>query len=417
MFALIDCNNFYASCERLFRPDLKDKPIVVLSSNDGCVIARSNEARALGIAMSEPFFKIRGLVQQHKVQVFSSNFRLYGDLSQRVMSVIESAWPDMESYSIDEAFLDLRSMPAHQHDAFCLALQKTILKTTGIPTSIGIGPSKTLAKLGNYLCKRVLKIPVFNISQQRHWLDKIPVGEVWGVGRRWQKTLMEQGIRTAQDLASCDARTLKKRFNVVLMRTAMELQGVACAGLEEVAARQSILSSRSFGQMQTHFSFLAEALSSHCARVCEKAREQGLLAQRVCVFVRSNPFRPDLAQYANSMEYRLVTASNDTRVITRAAKLCLKRLFRDGVSYKKVGVMLEDLVDQSQQQLDLFDQPDAQTTQKAGQLMNVCDAINRRYGRQAIKLAAEGNSRPWQSRSGMRSPCYTTCWADLPLVR
>lgn len=417
MFALVDCNNFYASCERLFRPDLRNQPIVVLSNNDGCVIARSNEAKALGIGMGEPFFKIKGLSQQHKVHVFSSNYTLYGDMSQRVMDIIDASWPQIEVYSIDEAFLDLRSMPHHLHDAFCLALQKTILKSTGIPTSIGIGPTKTLAKLANHIGKKELKVPVFNISQQRYWLEKIKVGDVWGVGRRWQKKLMEKGIHSAQDLAASNAPIIKKQFNVILMRTVMELQGISCGSFEEDRPKQSIMSSKSFGEMQTNFSFLAQAISSHCARACEKARKQNLLAQRVYVFVRSNPFREDLLQYANSMECRLVNASDDTRVITRVAKLCLKRLFKAGVHYKKVGVMLVDLVNKSQQQLDLFHQPEPEELLKKDQLMTVFDAINRRYGSHTIKLAAEGYSKPWAMRAQMRSPCYTTRWSDLPIVR
>lgn len=417
VFALIDCNNFYASCERLFRPDLRDKPIVVLSNNDGCVIARSNEAKALGIAMGEPYFKIKGLSQQHKVAVFSSNYTLYGDISQRVMSLIEGSWPEVEIYSIDEAFLDLRNMPQHLHDDFCTDLQKYILKATGIPTSIGIGQTKTLAKLANYLCKKILKIPVFNICQQGHWLKHIAVGEVWGVGRRWQKKLVANGIHTAADLAAAHAPLLKKQFNVVLLRTAMELRGILCGGLENEQAKQSIMSSKSFGEMQTELTSLAQAVSSHCARACEKARSQQLLAQRLYVFVRSNPFRADLQYYANSMECRLVNPTDDTRVITGVAKRCLQRLFKHGIHYKKVGVMLVDLIPKGQLQMDLFHQPDEQQLTKKDQLMAVFDAINSRYGSHTIKLAAEGYSKTWDMRAQMRSPCYTTRWSELPVVR
>lgn len=416
MFALIDCNNFYASCERLFRPDLKDKPIVVLSNNDGCVIARSNEAKALGIAMGEPFFKIKALSKQHGVQVFSSNYTLYGDLSQRVMSVIEASWPEVELYSIDEAFLDLTSMPELMHDAFCTQLQKTILRFTGIPTSIGIGPTKTLAKIANHLCKRELKIPVFNVTAQRHWLAKISVGDVWGIGRQWQKKLMEKGIYTAQDLAQLNAHMIKKQYNVVLMRTVMELQGVPCGGLEEVSLKQSIMSSKSFGDMQTGFSSLAQAISSHCARACEKARSQHLLAQRIYVFIRSNPFRQDIEQYSKSIECRLVNPTDDTRVITKVAKLCLKKLYKPGIQYKKVGVMLDGLISKSTLQLDLFHQPSDETLIKKDTLMSLFDTINTRFGSHTIKLAAEGYSKPWAMRSQMRSPCYTTQWSELPVV-
>lgn len=416
VFALIDCNNFYASCERLFRPDLRNKPIVVLSNNDGCVIARSNEAKALGIAMGEPFFKIKGLVQQHQVHAFSSNYTLYGDLSQRVMAVIEAAWPEVEIYSIDEAFLDLKAMPAAQRELFCIELQKTLLKHTGIPTSIGIGPTKTLAKIANHLCKKELKIPVFQVNAQSSWLDKVAVGEVWGVGRQWQKKLMHQGIYTAMDLALMNPHDIRKRFNVMLMRTVLELQGVPCSGLEEAVPKQNIMSSKSFGEMQIGFSSLAQAISSHCARACEKARQQNLVAYKLSVFVRGNPFRDDLPYYANGMECQLVEPSDDTREITRVAKLCLQKIFKPGIHYKKVGVMLVDLRDKNTLQMDLFHSVSSEERVKTSGLMSVVDKINHRYGSQSIKLAAEGYSKPWAMRQERRSPCYTTRWSDLPLV-
>lgn len=212
MFALIDCNNFYASCERLFRPDLHNMPIVVLSNNDGCCIARSNEAKSLGIAMGEPYFKIKGLCQQYGVKVFSSNYTLYGNLSHRVMCTIEEAWPHIEIYSIDEAFLDLSSLPVHLHDTFCQVLQKKILKHTGIPTSVGIGATKTLAKIANHMCKKVLKIPVFNMTHRESLLRHIAVGELWGIGRQWCKKLNAQGVQTAYDLATANIHALKKCF-------------------------------------------------------------------------------------------------------------------------------------------------------------------------------------------------------------
>lgn len=416
MFALIDCNNFYASCERLFRPDLRDKPIVVLSNNDGCVIARSNEAKALGIKMGEPFFQIKALCKQHKVHVFSSNYTLYGDLSQRVMSTIEEAWNEVEIYSIDEAFLDLSTMPSSLHVSFCEDLQKMILKVTGIPTSIGVGPTKTLAKIANHLCKKELKIPVFNVAGNSHWLGRVGVGDVWGVGRQWQKKLMDKGIYTALDLSQLNPHVIKKQYNVVLMRTVMELQGIPCGGLEETEPNKSIISSKSFGEMQTQFSALTQAISSHCARACEKARKQNLLASRIYVNIRSNPFRQDLEQYSKSIAFRLVNPTADTRIITKVAKLCLKKLYKPGIQYKKVGVMLEDLIDKTTLQLDLFHQPATEELNKRIQLMSVFDTINNRFGSHTIRLASEGYSKPWAMRSQMKSPCYTTRWSELPLV-
>jgi DNA polymerase V len=417
VFALIDCNNFYASCERLFRPDLRQKPIVVLSNNDGCVIARSNEAKDLGIKMGEPYFQIKALSKQHDISIFSSNYTLYGDLSHRVMSVIESAWPEVEVYSIDEAFLDLSTMASHERESFCLSLQQEILKSTGIPTSIGLGTTKTLAKLANHLCKKVLKTPVFDITHQRHWLKQIAVGDVWGVGGQWQKKLIAQGIESAKDLAQLNAHLIKKQYNVVLMRTVMELQGVSCIGLQDIKPKQSIMSSKSFGQMQTQLTALEQAISSHCARACEKARSHQMVAQRLYVSVRSNPFRGDLEYYAKNMECRLVNPTDDTRVITAVAKLCLKKLFKPGIQYKKVGVMLVDLISKSNTQLDLFHQHSDEDLVKTDQLMSVFDTINTRFGRHTIKLAAEGYSTPWAMRANMRSPCYTTRWDELPIVR
>ncbi len=417
MYALIDCNNFYASCERLFRPDLRDKPIVVLSNNDGCVIARSNESKALGIAMGEPFFKIKALCKQHQVHAFSSNYTLYGDLSHRVMTTIEEAWPHCEVYSIDEAFLDLSTMPVNQHDAFCVALQKKILKETGIPTSVGIGQTKTLAKIANHCCKKIFKTPVFNVSAQQEFiLKQIAVGDVWGIGRQWSKKLINRGIHTAFDLASTNAHLLKKQFNVVMMRTAMELQGISCGGLEEAQPKQSIMSSKSFGEMQTQYSSVAQSLSSHCARAVEKLRQQQLVAQRMYVFVHTNRFREDLAQHFQSIEVNFINPTDDLRIITKFAKKCLRRIFKPGYYYKKAGVCLEDLIPKDPSQLDMFHQPSDEALEKTEQLMSLFDKINHKFGRSTIRLAAEGYSKPWAMRSELKSPAYTTRWSDLPVV-
>jgi DNA polymerase V len=415
MFALIDCNNFYASCERLFRPDLRNQPIVVLSNNDGCVIARSNEAKALGIAMGEPFFKIKALCKQHKIHAFSSNYTLYGDLSQRVMSTIEQEWPHLEIYSIDEAFLDLSGLPNSLLDSFCVALQKKVLKETGIPTSIGIGPTKTLAKIANHLCKKVLKTPVFNVTDQREiFLPQIAVGDVWGIGRQWSKKLMKQSIHTAYDLAQMNAHVLKKQFSVVMMRTAMELQGIPCAGLEETQAKQNIISSKSFGQMQTTYTAVSQSVSSHCARAVEKLRQQNLVAQRISVFVHTNRFREDLAQYCQAIELKFINPTDDVRLITQCAKRCLRRIFKSGYHYKKAGICLEDLIPKDPRQLDMFHQRSDEELAKTEQLMSVFDAINKKYGRSTVRLAAEGYSKPWDMRRELKSPAYTTRWSDLP---
>ncbi len=417
MYALIDCNNFYASCERLFRPDLQTKPIVVLSNNDGCVIARSNEAKALQIKMGEPYFKIKALCLKNNVHVFSSNYALYGDISHRVMSIIDSSWPNIEVYSIDEAFLDLSTLPAHMHHDFCNSLRAYILKSTGIPTSIGMGQTKTLAKIANHICKKELNIPVFDITTHRSWLQKIDVGDVWGVGRQWTKRLKTLGISNAADLASLNLNVARVQFNVVLMRTVMELQGVSCNGVQDCSPSKSIVCSRSFGQMQTELSPVAQALSSHVKRAYEKLRQQHLLVNRITVFVFGNPFRPDLPQYNNKIQFNLICPTDDLRLMTQVAKRCLAKIFKPGFYYKKVGICCEELTSHNQIQMSLFDEPTELHCHKKDDLMNVFDRINQKFGRHAISLAAEGSSKPWAMRSDMKSPHYTTQWSDLPLIR
>jgi DNA polymerase V len=417
MFALVDCNNFYASCERLFRPGLINKPVLVLSNNDGCVIARSNEAKALGIKMGVPYFQVKALCKQYDVHVFSSNYSFYGDMSRRVMSVIEEHWPEVEIYSIDEAFLDLSSLPASELDTFCISLQKIIYRYTGMPVSIGIGATKTRAKLANHIAKKELKIPVFNIEQQDFWLSKIAVGEVWGIGRKWDRKLIQQGIYTAADLAAVDLLGRKSQFNnVILRRTVMELRGIPCAGLEEPEPRKSIISSRSFGRMQTEYLFVSQAISSHCSRAWEKLRDQGLVANHLSIMIQTNRFRQDLPQYQQSIGFKLVSPTDDLRYLTRCAKFCLRKIFRSGFHYQKVGVYLGDLVEKKYLQLDLFNQCSDEERQQTEQLMSVFDSINKKFGRHTVRLAAEGHVKPWAMRIQMRSPSYTTEWSELPVV-
>ena len=344
MYALIDCNNFYASCERLFRPDLRNQPIVVLSNNDGCVIARSNEAKSIGIAMGEPYFKIKRLCKKHKIHIFSSNYVLYGDLSNRVMSVIEQAWPAMEQYSIDEAFLDLRQMPSYSRDGFCEDLQRLILQVTGIPTSIGIGSTKTLAKLANHICKKELKVAVFNISQKREWLSRIAIEDVWGVGRQWQKKLVQQDIKTAADLAAILPHELKRKFHLPLVHTGMELQGIVAHRLNETEPRQRMVSSRSFGEMQTELAPLIQAISKHARTIYEKLRQQNSCVKQISVFIVTNRFRDDLPQYQNQMMHVFMMPTDDLRSITIAAINCLKKIYKTGMHYKKAGVCVDELI-------------------------------------------------------------------------
>ncbi len=354
MYALIDCNNFFASCERLFRPDLYDKPIVVLSNNDGCAIARSNEAKALGIKMGEPYFKLKDLCQKERVSVFSSNYTLYGDLSNRVMSVIADSWQELEVYSIDEAFIDIKKIPETLRHNFCCDLQKRILKEVGIPTTIGIGKTKTLAKLANHIAKKELKIPVFSINNQEHWFDIVAISEIWGVGRQYGVRLNAQNLKTVRDLANQNPHLIRKNYNVVLMRIVLELQGIDCLGLEDDVPKKSMISAKSFGEMQTDLGVIEQALSSYVHRVVEKMRKQYSKAIRIQVFLMSNRFRKDLAQYKNSMEYQFIHPTDDLRTITKAAKSALRKIYRPEICYKKVGFGILEMMDKNQRQQDLF---------------------------------------------------------------
>ncbi|WP_131750118.1 Y-family DNA polymerase, partial [Legionella beliardensis] len=344
MFALIDCNNFYASCERLFRPDLSTKPIVILSNNDGCVIARSNEAKALGIAMGVPYFKVKELCDLHDITLFSSNYTLYGDLSARVMRVIEEAWDNVEIYSIDEAFLDLTTLPKQNIDAFCQTLQQKILKYIGIPTSIGIGATKTLAKAANFVAKKKLNTPVFNITGlETYWLEQTGVGDIWGIGRQWQRRLKGLGIMTAKQLAEQNLSWIKAHFNVILQRIIMELQGISCLTLEAIEPKQSLVASRSFGHPQTHLPSIEEAISHHCATAWAKLRKQELVTYYMSVFLYTNRFDEHLKPYSKSLSFRLVNPTDDLRKLTTFAKQAVKRLYKEGVPYKKGGIMLAEL--------------------------------------------------------------------------
>lgn len=417
MFALIDCNNFYVSCERLFRPDLRHHPVIVLSSNDGCVISRSNEAKSLGIKMGEPYFQVKALCEERNVKVFSSNFPLYGDLSARVMSIIRTHWKSTEVYSIDEAFLNLNLLPPDEHYEFCMQLHQKILKWTGIPTSIGVGATKTLAKASHHIGKKTLNIPIFDIKNKLEWLKQIPVGDVWGIGRQNQQQLETQGIYNAYDLAHVDLKKYQRRWPVMLLRTVMELQGIICMRSVK-KQQQSILSSKSFEHMQTDVQALALALSQHCARACEKLRESHLKAQRLTVFIRTNRHRNDLPSYHNSVTLTLPQPTDDIRILTQEAKRGLKAIFKWGFHYKKVGLVLESLIAKELNlQYDLLESIEDYPVENTEAFMSVIECVNKKFGRRILRLAAEGHAKASLSRSEMRSPCYTTQWRDLPKIR
>ena len=418
LFALMDVDNFYASCERLFRPDLIGLPLVVLSNNDGCVIARSNEVKALGVPMGAPYFKIKSLCQQHAVQVFSSNYVLYGDLSRRVMQVTAQLWPDMEVYSIDEAFLDLSGCAGDAALPLCQSVASAVRQQVGIPVSIGLGPTKTLAKLASHVAKKVIKQPVCDLSEpfyRQRFLAKVRVEDVWGVGRQWSAQLHALGVHTAYDLAQIDERCLMREFTVMLRRTVRELQGKVCFPLAVAEPRKRIVSSRTFGAYQTQLWPISQALSVYCARACEKLRQQQSCVQRVTVFLQTNPFSQHVLPYSQRMTHELPYPTADTSVVIACAKQILRDMFRLGYSYHKVGVVLEKISDVNSQQDDLFNSVVAQKHRVC--MMEVLDAVNQRYGRDVLRFAAQAGDGSWQVRSQFRSPAYTTRWDELPQVR
>jgi DNA polymerase V len=417
MYLIVDCNNFYASCERVFQPGLRERPIVVLSNNDGCIIARSNEAKALGIAMGQPYFEVQTLCKQQNVQVFSSNYALYGDMSNRVMSVLEAHWPTLEIYSIDEAFLEVSTLSSTAIEKLSHSLIKTIEKSTGIPVSIGAGKTKTLAKCANYLAKKHFNSRYFNIESAPHHLKTMKAANVWGVGRRWAERLSKNAVFSAFDLKKMPAELIKKHYNITLAKTVWELQGEPCFLLEAPEPRKSIRSSRSFATPQHSFANIHGALMAYCDLAFAKLRAQQSLTTRISVFLSTDPFRNKHGCLPSQAARTLLSPTDDLRLISRLAKQCLERLFKEGVFYKKVGVCLEDLRDKKNVQLSLWQEEHLSNPEKSQKLMGVYDKINQRYGRNTIKLASNQLTSSNSMRAFYRSPRYTTSWSELVFVR
>ena len=420
LFALVDCNNFYVSCERLFQPSLEGKPVVVLSNNDGCIVARSNEAKTVGVKMGVPLFKIADLVKQHKIITLSSNYALYGDLSERVMSVLSTMSPHQEVYSIDECFLDFSGFPdSIRHGQH---IRQTIKQWLGLPVCVGIAPSKTLAKLCNYIAKRQHRYSgVFDISklsetEQSSLLQDIPVDEVWGIGRKLSERLNNMGIRTVRDLRNANPEEMQERFSVVVKRTVLELRGISCLDLDElVEPRKQIICSRSFGNYVNSLSGLQEAVATFASRAAEKVRRDGSLVNVVQVFIRTNTFSKSQAQYSRQGTLRLLSPTDDTMAITAAAMSILREIFKPDYAYQKAGVVLMDLIPAESQQLQLF--APAEKTSKSKKLMAVLDATNAAMGHKALYLAAEGQNESWKVKADHKTPAYTTSWESLPIAK
>lgn len=420
VFALVDCNNFYASCERVFNPALRGKPLVVLSNNDGCVVARSQEAKALGIKMAQPWFQCQHLVKPHGLIAMSSNYALYADMSRRVMSILAGFTPDQEVYSIDESFLVFKDKPGANHQQLGLKIREKVLNWTGLPVCVGFASSKTLAKLANHWAKTRTEFSgscdyaALPADQRLALIKATPVSEVWGVGRRLTENLGELGIHSVADLLAADPAWLGRRFSVVLERTVEELRGVSCLELEDVAPpKKQIMTSRSFGWPVTELSELREAMTAYTTRAAEKLRAEGQLAGEVHVFIRTSPFKQDSPQYSAALRLRLPEPTDDTLRLVKASRLLLRQLYRPGFEYQKAGILLSELQPATLRQGQLFATTD---TSRRDRLMTVMDRLNREMGRDTLFLAGAGIDRAWRMRQGNRSPRYTTHWAEIPVA-
>lgn len=420
MFALADVNSFYASCETVFRPDLKGRPVVVLSNNDGCVIARSAEAKKLGIKMGDPFFKMRALFEQHKIVTFSSNYALYADMSTRVMTVLEEMSPAVEIYSIDEAFMNLQGVSnCKDLEEFGREVRAKVLQWTGLTVGVGIAPTKTLAKLANYSAKKWTKtggvVDLSLAGRQRKLMALVEVGEVWGVGRRISKKLNDMGIKTALQLADTPTPLIRKHFNIVLERTVRELRGEPCLELEEFApTKQQIVCSRSFGDRVSEYDLMREAICSHAVRAAEKLRGEHQYCRHISAFIKTSPFAVNEVYYGKTAGTKLQIPTQDTRDIVAAATKCLDAIWQDGHSFQKCGVMLGDFYSQGVAQLGLFDE--YQPRSNSEQLMAVLDGINH-SGKGRVWFAGQGVQKSWEMKRQMLSPAYTTRFSELMRVK
>ena len=424
MFALVDVNNFYVSCERVFQPQLENVPMVVLSNNDGCAVARSAEVKALGVKMATPWFKIKELAKEHGILALSSNYTLYGDMSNRATAVLRDFSPDIEVYSVDESFLRVESV-AHLYGgvtAMGQQIRQRAKQWTGLPVCVGCGPTKTLAKIANHLAK---KIPEFDGVCDLHamtrperlqWMSQLEAGEVWGVGRRIARRLNAMGIDTVLDLRNASIKEVRAQFGVVMERTCNELRGISCLDLEDVAPpKQQIMSSRSFGSPVETLAELREAVASYVARAAEKLRCQGSVAAAVHVYIQTNRFKESDPQYREGLVVPLPEPTDDTRALTSAAILGLGLIFKPGFKYKKAGIMLTLISDKSKRQETLFDEPSQR--ERSAKLMLAMDAINAEFGRDTVRTGASGTDKRWAMRSENRSPRFTTRWDELPVAR
>ncbi len=420
IYALVDCNNFYASCERVFQPELENKPVGILSNNDGCIVALSNELKKLNIPRGTPVFKINHLIKKHDIKILSSNYALYGDMSARIMKALSQFTPDLEIYSIDEAFLSLKGFDYLNLTEYCQKIRKTVLQWTGIPTSIGIGPSKTLAKIAARVAKKYKNYSgVFNINKHPktdNILKSVKVGKVWGVGHRYAKMLKKNGIENAYELSQAPDKWVQKRMTIVGLKTVKELRGISCIDLEiDIDPKKEIVSSRSFGSPVTELSDLQEAAASYCVRAVEKLREENQVASQIMVYLTTNRFRQNDSQYANYAISYLPLPSAYTPDFLQAVKRVLNSIFREGYKYKKVGVMISDIMHQSKAPLDFFEPTYLDDRRKT--IMDCFDKINKKWGRNTLTYINTDAEKKWKMKREKLSPGYTTSWNELPIVK
>ena len=414
--ALIDCNSFYVSCERLFNPKIRKKPVVVLSNNDGCIISRSNEAKALGIKMGEPYFKEKDIIVKNNVQVFSSNYSLYGDISRRVMRTLKRFNSEIEIYSIDEAFLDLSNFSDYEVEDVGHEIRNVVLKWTGIPTSIGIAKTKTLSKVANHIAKKKQSgvVSLIGIENIDPILEKVEINDVWGVGKQLTKFYHKSRIYNAKQLKNVSNTWIKKSSNVLSSRTAMELRGVSCIDLETTSSkRKSCVVSRSFGQRVGNFQELKEAIASYSLNASEKIRSESLVTKSITVFIRTSPFQSRFGYYSNSKTIDFPIATNNSIEIVKAAISSLETIFKNGYKYQKAGIMLSGLSD-SNGDKNLFS---SEKDEKINSLMKSIDSTNYKYGRSTLSLASAGVQKRWNTRRQHYSKIDTVDFYCLPTIK
>jgi DNA polymerase V len=414
--ALVDCNSFYVSCERLFNPRIRRKPVVVLSNNDGCIISRSTEAKALGIKMGEPYFKAKNIIVKNKVEVFSSNYSLYGDLSRRVMRTLKRFNSEIEVYSIDEAFIDLSNFPDQDVEKIGKEIRETVLQWTGIPTSVGIAKTKTLSKIANHIAKKKISgvTSLIGIENIDPILEKIDINDVWGVGKQLTKFYQKNGIYNAKQLKNKSNTWIKKSSNVLGSRTAMELRGIPCINLETTQTkRKSCVVSRSFGKRIEKFQELKEAVANYCLNASEKIRSESLVAKAITVFVRTSPFQRNYGYYSNAKTIDFPIATNNSIETVKTAVLILEKIFKNGYQYQKAGVMLTGLRNDDGRK-NLFS---SEKDEKINSLMRSIDSTNYRYGRSTLSLASAGVQKRWNMKREYSSKIDTADFYCLPKIK